>query len=411
MAFNPIAKSMNWKKGLKILLSGFCMGACDLVPGISGGTVAFLMGFYAQLIQSIKSLNFSAFKLLLRGEFQAFFQAVAWPFLLPLLGGMGLAIASLAEIFDCILNHESYRTFLYAGFCGLIAASAYFCLKQIAPWRWQDALTLFLGLLMAYFLTGPLPLPKAGEKLFDVFLPESIQIQVDTRAVQNYIPSTHVLTCVPSATLSAMASKKMIDEKTWVLDRELQQSFQLKDLQLVSSRSWIDPWLIFAGMLAISAMLLPGISGSYILTVLGVYPTAIAAVADFVKSLRLFSFDSEAFYILLNLGLGILLGGMLFCRLLSWLLLHYYQSSIAFLSGAMLGASHTIWPFWHYHYFLLPLHLEKGIQLSPTEPFMPALDSALFWSGFGTACATFALVGGIELGVSYLKSKQSVRIA
>ncbi|CCB86771.1 putative uncharacterized protein [Parachlamydia acanthamoebae UV-7] len=410
MSSEPVPQKLKWGKGLKVLLSGMCMGACDLVPGISGGTVAFLMGFYSQLLDSLKSLNLSAFKLLLQFKFQAFFQTIAWSFLLPLLAGIIIAMASLAQIFDFILNHESYRTFLYAGFCGLIAASAYFCLRQIKHWQGIDLAMLCLGLCLASVLTGPLPQSQAKEKLYEVRLPESIQLVANDRAIQNYVQSTHALTQVRLETLSAMSAKKIIDEETWIYDQDLEQSFQLKDLRIISYRTWIDLGLIGAGMLAISAMLLPGISGSYVLTVLGVYPTAIAALADFIKALRQFSFDSDAFCVLLNLGLGIVLGGLLFCRLLSWLLQNWYQGAVAFLTGAMLGASRTIWPFWNYQYFLLPLHLEKGVQLSPSEPFMPGLDSPLFWSSLGISITTFGFVLGLEFFASYLRSKQSIRI-
>src|SRR5687768_13818203 len=105
---SPFALEKKWK-GLYLFLCGLCMGAADLIPGISGGTIAFIMGFYDPLLQSIQTLNSQALKLLVRGQFRQFSQIVAWKFLLILLMGMLVSVVSLASLFYAVLSHEWYR--------------------------------------------------------------------------------------------------------------------------------------------------------------------------------------------------------------------------------------------------------------------------------------------------------------
>src|SRR5262249_21379145 len=148
--------------------------------------------------------------------------------------------------------------------------------------------------------------------------------------------------------------------------------------------------------LAICAMLLPGISGSYLLTILGAYPIVIGALADFTLGLKHWTFDSEAFLILASIAIGIVIGAIVFSRAVSWLLRNHHDIAIAFLSGCMVGALRTVWPFYSYSYVLHPLRLDKGPLLQPEYAYFPDLTSSLFIKAFLLAVAGAAVVFSIE---------------
>lgn len=260
---------------LYLFFCGLCMGAADLVPGISGGTIAFIMGFYHLLLESLKSINISSLRYLLKGDFRFFFQTVQWKFLLPLVGGVVTSIIFLSGILHLILEDELYKLYLYSGFTGLIFASSYFCFRQVDNWTPLTIGALIIGSAVAFLFTG-----------------SAITTHV------NYEPL-----------------------------------------------AFLDPWLMLCGLLAISAMLLPGISGSYLLTLLGVYPTVIKALAHFIESLKRGNFDPNDFSILFSLFVGIVTGLIFFARFVSWLLKSYPQPTLALLTGFVIGGIRCIWPF------------------------------------------------------------------
>lgn len=278
--------------GWTLFFCGLCMGTADLVPGISGGTIAFILGIYQPLLESLKSFNAP--------------RKTEWRFLATLVSGILTAILSFAHLLHSALSHDVYRVYLYAGFFGLILASFIFCVRQVNTWNWKIALGLFLGAASAYFLTE-----KTGSH-----------------------------------------SQAVID---------LSPGFCL--------------WLMVCGALAVCALLLPGISGSYILTLLGVYPTVIQALVNFTRSL-------EALAILASLGIGILVGAAIFAKAVSWLLKEYPNMSLAVLSGFMIGAIRSLWPF----------------EIGET------LDSPLLAKAAFCAIAGFAVVFLLEA-----KSKQRIR--
>lgn len=313
-------------RGWILFFCGICMGVADLIPGISGGTVAFIIGFYQQLLESLKTVNGSSIRLLLTGHGKEFARRVEWKFLLTLLSGILCAFICFANLFHFILSHELYRVYLYALFLGLILASFVFCVRQVPVWNLFTVLALCCGAVIAFLLTQSTP----ANEVFSV----------------------------PS--------------------------------------SFLYVWLFICGSFAICALLLPGISGSYILTVLGVYPLVIEALVDFVNAGATFSFNWEAFAILISLGGGILFGAILFARGVSWLLRIYPSLTLATLSGFMMGALQSVWPFWTYDYLLIPFKLHKGPQLVVLDPYLPSLASPLLWQAAFFALAGFWLVFGLE---------------
>src|SRR3990172_6790342 len=137
-----------------IFFSGMLVGAADIVPGISGGTVAFILGIYEELLKSIASFNLKAFSYLFRLQLPSFFQAVAWRFLLVFVLGAAVSFAFLAKGVTFLLHHELYRTFLYAAFMGLVVGSILFCARLLPRFDKKTALFLFCGAVAACFLSG-----------------------------------------------------------------------------------------------------------------------------------------------------------------------------------------------------------------------------------------------------------------
>jgi putative membrane protein len=169
------------------------------------------------------------------------------------------------------------------------------------------------------------------------------------------------------------------------------------------SFSLFNPWLIFCGMVAVCALLLPGLSGSYLLHFLGVYPFVLEALLDCIQGVKQFYFPLESIILLGNLSIGIGVGGFAFAHFLNWLLKNYFNMTIALLSGFLIGTWQSVWPFWSYEYILFPLKLEKGPQLIPQSPFLPDLNTALFWQAL---CCTI-LSSSIILVIHRLTNKKS----
>ena len=231
------------------------MGAADVVPGVSGGTMALIMGIYEELIHSITQFTQpELYKKVFSGKLPAALKQVHWSFLLALILGIGVAVLSLASVLEHLL--ETQPVLVYSFFFGLILASVWVVSKLIKAWNAQTIASFVIGAVAAFIIVGLTP------------------------------------TNTPEA-----------------------------------------PWFIFlSGALAICALILPGISGSFILLLLGKYAYVLGAVND----------RNLGVIVVFALGAG--LGLLGFARILNWLLEHYYNTLIALLCGFMLGSLRKIWP-------------------------------------------------------------------
>lgn len=235
-------------------LKGMAMGAADIVPGVSGGTIALVTGIYERLINAIKNIGIDTVKSLFQNGLKATWQQMDGTFLLSLLAGILTSIVLFAQVLHFAI--EQYPMFIWPCFFGLVLASVLYVGRQVGQWNWQRASLLVIGAAIAAMIS----------------LSSATQIEV-----------------------SALT-------------------------------------LFLSGALAISAMILPGISGSFILLLLGMYSVVITAVK---------SFD---FYTLIIFACGCVAGLMLFSRFLSWLLAHFKAATMALLTGFMLGALIKLWP-------------------------------------------------------------------
>lgn len=305
---------------LHLFLSGFLMGTADLVPGISGGTMALITGIYENFIQSLCTFNYSA----LLNAFKGRFSSLAWQYLGMILFGMGVAIFSLAPLFHFFLNDPVYRSYLFSLFLGLILSSTIYCFRKVSLWNLITISAFFLGAAIAFVITMiPMAFP------FDFFSHE--------------------------------------------------YGFQL-----------ILVGMFFSGLLAVCAMLLPGISGSYILNIIGAYPIIIEALASMTTG-----WQWKSVSVILSMGFGVLVGGLIFSRFIRWLLKSYHNITISSMVGFMLGALPAVWPFWDYG-------MSQG-KLIPTVPLIPEVTAPEFWFSFVFFAIGCLIVLLVERGSYVLK--------
>ncbi|NGX58276.1 MAG: hypothetical protein K940chlam3_01181 [Chlamydiae bacterium] len=294
----------NPREWLRLFLSGLCMGTADLVPGVSGGTMALIMGVYENFIRSLCTFNYEAFQNLIQGKWKTLFKDVAWQYLLALVLGMGIAIFSLAPFFHLLLNDPVYRGYLFALFMGLILASSFHCSQRIQERNMGIYGSFAIGVFVAAAIT---------------IIPLMIHLN---------LAAPH-------------------------------ESFLLT-----------LAWMFFCGLLGVCAMLLPGISGSYVLTVFGAYPAIIEALARITTGLHW-----ESILMIFSLGCGIIVGAISFSQLIRWFLNHYHDLTLSCMIGFMLGALPTVWPFWEYQ--------NVSNRLIAELPILPDLASVEFMVAFG----------------------------
>ena len=237
-----------------LFLKGMAMGISDLIPGISGGTIALLLGIYKDFISSLKSINYKSFIYLVRLDFKKLNNQLNLCFLLPVFFGILSSIFIFSSLISFLLL--DYKVLLFSFFFGLIFFSSIRLISSLKPTSTLDFFTVFVGLVigLSFFFVSSL---STSNSIFSIFL---------------------------------------------------------------------------AGFIAISAMLLPGISGSYILLILGKYEFMLDSISSF------------NWINILIFSLGAITGILSFSKMIHYLLKNYYRSTIFFLSGLMMGALNKVWP-------------------------------------------------------------------
>ena len=238
-----------------LMLKGMGMGAADVVPGVSGGTIAFIVGIYDELINSIKSINLESLKLFFSGKWATFWKKINGNFLFFLLAGIGISVFSLAKLITWLLVNQPILVWSF--FFGLVLASTWFVSKDIKEWKnWKTWVAFVIGVVVAFYITVATPAETPSNLLF-IFL---------------------------------------------------------------------------CGAIAICAMILPGISGSFILVLLGKY----FFIMDAVKTLDV--------VVIAVFGAGVCIGITSFSHILSYALAHFRNITLAGLTGFMLGSLNKVWP-------------------------------------------------------------------
>ena len=298
----------NFLKYLTVGIKGACMGAADVIPGVSGGTIAFIMGIYDEFVGSIARIDATAIKMLFCGHIRDFWKHINGTFLLSLVLGIGVSVVALAGLMQTLLTNYPIQT--WAFFFGLIVASSIFILRGISDWRIRDFGYLAMGLLLG------------------------------------------VVVCTLSPT-------------------------QTPD----------DLWFIFlSGALAICAMILPGISGSFILLILGKYQYIMGVITNVVSGVDM----GRNLLILGVFMVGAVVGILGFSKFLHWLLARWHRTTLIVLAGFIIGSLVKVWP-WS--------NVEAMEQVSRCGGYL--WGWALLFAIIG-----FSLVTGIEIAGKLSSSKK-----
>ncbi len=247
---------------------GIAMGAADVVPGVSGGTIAFITGIYETLITTIDRLDFGVFKLWKKQGFKAAWAHYNLSFLATLLLGVAVSIISLAKLITYLLTE--HPILVWAFFFGLIIASIIFIIKQVSRWNLPAVAGLIIAAILSYYITILPPLSD-GQPLWFLFI---------------------------------------------------------------------------AGFIAIIAMILPGLSGAFILLLLGAYEMVIGSITGVIEGIT--GSDSSllgtSMLQLIVFGIGAIAGLKTFSKALRWMFEHYKNTTLAVLTGFMIGALNKVWP-------------------------------------------------------------------
>lgn len=278
------------KDYLMLTFKGVAMGAADVVPGVSGGTIAFISGIYEELLASIKSLDMQAVKLLFSFKLKELWKKINGNFLFFLFLGIGTSILSLAKLITTLL--QTHPIFIWAFFFGLVLASTYFVSKRIKKWDFIRYVSFVIGIGIAYYITIATPAQTPDSLLF-IFL---------------------------------------------------------------------------CGMIAICAMILPGISGSFILLLLGKYEYVMNALI------------TVNIPVIIVFAVGAVIGIISFSHLLTYLLNRFHDTTIAVLAGFMLGSLNKVWPW-------------KEIVAETENNVLP---HSYLWEGVGLMAVGFIVVYIIE---------------
>ena len=299
------SKDRTLKEYIGLAARGFAMGCADIVPGVSGGTMAFILGIYEELVMSIRAGARKPFwQALLRLNIPSALDAINVRFLVAVLVGIAIAVVTLASWLEWVL--KNHPVLIWSFFFGLVFASIVTVRKQVVRWNPSLFVALAAGAVGAYFVVGAVP----------VQTPES---------------------------------------------------------------AW---FLFLSGMLAICAMILPGISGSFILVLLGKYQFVLAAV------------NQRDLASLAVVGAGAVVGIVTFAQILAWLFKRYHDLTIAVLIGLMAGSLRKIWPWKETVASILDRHGE--VLPTVERNLLPSALTAEVFFALGLALAGFAIVIALD---------------
>jgi putative membrane protein len=245
------------KNYLILFLKGLAMGAANVIPGVSGGTIALITGIFERLINAIKAFDIEAVRMLFKGQIKALWQKVDGTFLVAVFAGIAISILSVARLFKSIMESESGTTLLMAFFFGLILVSIFTVGATVKKWSISSIIALILGLIIA------------------------VGIALINPAQEN-------------------------------------------------AAFW---YLMICGVVAMCSMILPGLSGSFVLIILGNYKLV---MVDAVSDLNI--------NILIPVAIGAVAGLLAFSRILAWVFARYHDMTIALMTGFIAGSLVTIWP-------------------------------------------------------------------
>jgi putative membrane protein len=295
----------------KVILAakGFCMGAADVVPGVSGGTMAFILGIYRQLIDAIRSFDLVWLQHVIKLEIKPALEKPHFAFIIPLVIGLFCALLFFTRVIPLPVLLHTHPEPIYGLFFGLIIGSIITLSAEIEKFNFSAIFFISIGTISGLFIVTLVPMDTPDTPIF-IFL---------------------------------------------------------------------------SGMIAITAMILPGISGSFILLILHKYDTILNAIGHF------------NFMILIPFGFGVLTGLIVFSRFLGWLLHKYYAATLQIIIGILIGSLWIIWPFQDRKY----IEVHEKERLISSTPYLPEM-----WNENVTYALIMMLFGFVVVFVMYLWGKK-----
>lgn len=291
------------------------MGVANVIPGVSGGTIAFVTGIYERLINSIKSFDGTALKLIIGRNFKELWKYVDGNFLLALMLGVVVSIVSVAKVLGVVLQNDVYKIYVSALFFGLILASVWSVYKMVKKWSFAAIIGLLIGCAIAVALA---------------FMPQ------------------------------AQESKSIA-------------------------------YLLICGVVAMCSMIIPGVSGSFVLLLMGNYKLI---MIDSVNALR--RGEMEALSVLIPVGVGAVAGMAILSRVLSWLFKRFHDIAVASITGFVAGSLLTIWP-WKKEVVETFTSGDKiKEKVIDYDRYLPAMDNQ-FWVAVGIMLIGVALMIAVEV--------------
>lgn len=352
------------KRWIVLYFQGMMMGVADLIPGVSGGTVAFILGLHPDLLKSLKTVKPNAIK---------HPKTIAWFLLTAVCLGILSSLAIGAHAIYFLLNHSVYQCLLRALFMGLIIGSIFFCLKQVSSWNLKRVFSLALGIFVA-FTVSYLSTRYSTEPQFDVPMiieaPDSV-----LNGVSNYDHGKRLLKNVKWSRLKALYDDRFVDSDTWIFSHDFNRLLQVESCLEQSYNASLHLKLGLCGMLSIGAMILPGISGNQIMQLMGCYETIIEAITLWTSGLRHGSIFNPSFWVLFSVGIGILFGVMVTSRILIYFYKKYFLGTLSMLIGFMVGSLPNLWPFWKVTYHIQLLKDCYRVSLQRQNPVFPSITS------------------------------------
>ena len=293
-------------QNLLLTLKGMAMGAADVVPGVSGGTIAFISGIYEELIDSIYNINFKAFVVWRKEGTPELWKHINGNFFFFLFAGIGISIFTLSKVVIYLL--EAHPVLLWSFFFGLIIASVWLVGKSVKKWSPGTIISLIIGIAIAYWI-------------------------------------------------SSIQTTASVDSK------------------------W---YIVLSGAIAICAMILPGISGAFILVLMGSYHIVYGAIAE------------RDWIIIALFALGCAIGLLSFARVLKFLFSRFREITITLLTGFMIGSLTKVWPWKE----TISYRKDSHDELVPfiQENVLPGdyVGDAQMWFAIGCAVGGFLLIFILE---------------
>lgn len=326
-------KKRSFKESLGLTIRGILMGAADVIPGVSGGTIAFITGIYQELLSSISSINIESIKLILKGDPKGFWKAINGNFFFFLFLGIGISIISLASIISDIIgnpNETKEKVILWSFFLGLISASSIYIGKQIEKWNLKSIVGIFIGTGIAFYIS--------------------------------------------------VASPATGTDAHW--------------------------YIFICGIIAICAMILPGISGSFILLLMGVYPTVLGSISNLLNGVKETNINLiiENGITLAVFATGCIIGLLSFARLVSFLFKKAPTITLAVLTGFLIGSLNKVWPWKNTLVFRNNSHGESVPYIQ--ENLMPNEYMSINGDHYIVVAMVFALFGfAMVFGIEWLGKK------